>query len=112
MEQPVAALPHLPVSIHAPARVPVPAPPPMELAAAAARQPLPATAMVVEIAEAAPAPIRAAAAVLVLDGEYVVNDRVMRVTGRPAASLADRIYGAIEGGARTLRRGAALHLAA
>jgi hypothetical protein len=84
----------------------------MELAAAAARQSLPAAVPVVEIAEAAPTPSRAAAGVLVLDGEYVVNDRVMRVTGRPAVSLADRIYEAIEGGARTLRRGAALHLAA
>ncbi|HSI19461.1 MAG TPA: cell division protein FtsZ [Sphingomonas sp.] len=112
MEQPGATPPPVPVPSRAPVHVPVPAPPPMELAAAAARQPLPATAMVVEIAEAVPAPSRAAAGVLVLDGEYVVNDRVMRVTGRPAASLADRIYEAIEGGARTLRRGAALHLAA
>ncbi|MDB5709106.1 MAG: cell division protein FtsZ, partial [Sphingomonas bacterium] len=119
-ERPVAATPPIPVAARGPIRVSVPAPPPMELAAAAARLPMPAAPaaprpVVLEVA--APAPLdpptaRANKGVLVLDGDYVVNDRVMRVTARPAASLADRIYGALEGGARTLRRGAALHLAA
>ncbi|MES2043735.1 MAG: cell division protein FtsZ [Pseudomonadota bacterium] len=118
--QPAPAAVAAPVAGRAPVRVQVPAPPPMEWAAAAARQPVP-----VEVAAAAPAaaeiaapvPVeqpfaRAAAGVLVLDGEYVVNDRVMRVRGRPPASLADRVYGVLKDGAQTLRRGATMHLAA
>jgi hypothetical protein len=91
----------------------------MELAAAAARQPAPvppvSPATVAEIAATAPVeppPARAGASVLVLDGEYVVNDRIMRVTGRPATSLADRICGAFKSGAENVRRGAMMPLAA
>lgn len=116
---PVPATPPAPAAARAPVRVPVPAPPPMELAAAAARQPVPAArispAAVAEIAAPAPVeppPARAGASVLVLDGEYVVNDRIMRVTGRPATSLADRIYGALKSGAENVRRGATMPLAA
>ena len=120
MQAAVLALPRAPAAASAvtPTRAPVPAPPPMERAAAAARRPAPAEPALPPAIEepTAPAlvesPAREAASVLVLDGEYVVNDRVMRVTARPSASLADRLYGAIEGGARSLRRGAALHLAA
>jgi len=111
--------PSAPTATRAPTRVAIPAPPPMELAAAAARQPalIEATAasapVVVEVvAEVLPPAARAAAGVLVLDGEYVVNDRIMHVRGRPAASLADRVYGALREGAQTIRRGAALHMAA
>jgi len=111
--------PSAPTATRAPTRVAIPAPPPMELAAAAARQPalIEATAasapVVVEVvAEVLPPAARAAAGVLVLDGEYVVNDRIMHVRGRPAASLADRVYGVLREGAQTIRRGAALHLAA
>ena len=116
---PVLADPPARAATRAPLRVPVPAPPPMELAAAAARRPVPAEpvppAAVAEIVAPAPVeppPVRAAVDVLVLDGEYVVNDRVIRVTGRPSTSLADRVYGARKGGAETLRRGATMPLAA
>jgi cell division protein FtsZ len=120
--QPAIAAPAAPVMDRAPVRVPLPAPPPMELAAAAARRPAPVEVVApapgpaaVEIAAPFPVeqpPVRAAAGVLVLDGEYVVNDRVMRVRGRPPASLADRLYGVLKDGAQTLRRGATMHLAA
>lgn len=116
---PAPATPPAPAATRAPSRVPVPAPPPMELAAAAARQPVPVPPVspgpVAEIAATAPVeppPARAGASVLVLDGEYVVNDRIMRVTGRPATSLADRICGAFKSGAENVRRGAMMPLAA
>jgi cell division protein FtsZ len=107
------------VTARAPTRLAVPALPPMERAAEQALRPAPDTPPVpvmAEIVAAEPEPIAPAVVragnVLVLDREYMVNDRIMRVRARPATSLADRVYGVLKDSAQTLRRGAALHLAA